>query len=61
VASALLRGTRVVLIERRDRWSKVDVTGANDLEGWVYNKFLMEVPAAPRVKTKSTRTRKVKK
>lgn len=61
VASALLRGTRVVLIEQRDRWSKVDVTGSNDIEGWVYNKFLMEIPAAPRVKKKATRTRKVKK
>jgi len=61
VTSALLRGSRVVLIEQRDRWSKVDVTGTNDIEGWVYNKFLVEIPAAPRVKTKATRTRKVKK
>ena len=61
VASALLRGTRVVLMEQRDRWSKVDVTGSNDIEGWVYNKFLIEIPAAPHVKTKATRTRKGKK
>jgi N-acetylmuramoyl-L-alanine amidase len=40
VSSPLLRGTRVALLERRDRWSKVDVTGPNDLEGWVYNKYL---------------------
>ena len=40
VSSPLLHGTRVVLLEGRDRWSKVDVTGPNDIEGWVYNKFL---------------------
>ena len=43
VSSPLLRGTRVVLLESRDRWSKVDVAGPNDTEGWVYNKFLQEV------------------
>jgi N-acetylmuramoyl-L-alanine amidase len=58
VASALLRGTRVVLIERRDRWSKVDVTGSNDIEGWVNNKFIVEVPAAPPVKPRAIRKRK---
>jgi N-acetylmuramoyl-L-alanine amidase len=57
-ASALLRGTRVVLIERRDRWSKVDVTGSNDIEGWVNNKFIVEVPAAPPVKPRAIRKRK---
>jgi len=43
VSSPLLRGTRVVLLENRDRWSKVDVAGPNDIEGWVNNKFLKEV------------------
>ena len=42
VSSPLLRGTRVVLLENRDRWSKVDVAGPNDIEGWVNNKFLKE-------------------
>jgi N-acetylmuramoyl-L-alanine amidase len=42
VSSPLLRGTRVVLLESRDRWSKVDVAGPNDIEGWVNNKFLKE-------------------
>jgi N-acetylmuramoyl-L-alanine amidase len=45
VSSPLLRGTRVVLLEQRDRWNKVDVTGPNDIEGWVNNKFLKEVEA----------------
>lgn len=40
VSSSLLRGTRVALLERRGRWSRVDVTGSNDLVGWVYNKYL---------------------
>ena len=58
VALALLRGTRVALLDRRDRWSRVDVTGTNDIEGWVYNKFLAELPPAPRVKPRATRKRK---
>ncbi len=45
VSSPLLRGAKVVLLEKRDRWSKVDVTGPNDIEGWVNNKFLQEVDA----------------
>jgi N-acetylmuramoyl-L-alanine amidase len=43
VSSPLLRGTRVILLEQRDRWTKVDVIGPNDIEGWVNNKFLAEV------------------
>jgi N-acetylmuramoyl-L-alanine amidase len=43
VASPLLRGTKVVLLEQRDRWNKVDVMGPNDIEGWVNNRFLEEV------------------
>ena len=58
VASALLHGTRVALLEQRDRWSRVDVTGTNDIEGWVYNKFLTELPPAPHVKPRATRKRK---
>jgi N-acetylmuramoyl-L-alanine amidase len=44
-ASPLLRGTKVILLEGRDRWSKVDVTGPNDIEGWVNNRFLKVVEA----------------
>lgn len=45
VSSPLLRGTTVALLENRDRWSKVDVAGSNDIEGWVNNKFLKKVEA----------------
>lgn len=40
VSSPLVRGTRVTLLEARDRWSKIDLEGPNDIEGWVYNKYL---------------------
>jgi N-acetylmuramoyl-L-alanine amidase len=43
VCSPLLKGAKVVLLEQRDRWSKVDVAGDNDIEGWVSNKFLKEI------------------
>ena len=43
VASALLRGTKVMLLEKSDRWSKVDVQGPNDIEGWVANKYLKPI------------------
>lgn len=42
-SDALLRGTRVFVLEMRDRWSRVDVEGPNDIEGWVSNKFLEKV------------------
>jgi N-acetylmuramoyl-L-alanine amidase len=45
VASPLNRGARLVLLESRDRWSKVDVAGPNDIEGWVCNKFIQAVEA----------------
>jgi N-acetylmuramoyl-L-alanine amidase len=41
-AAPLVKGTKVVLLEQNDRWSKVDVVGNNDIEGWVNNKFLVE-------------------
>jgi len=40
VSSPLLRGTRAALLERTDRWSRVDVEGPNDLEGWVSSKYI---------------------
>jgi len=40
VSSPLSRGTKVSLLEMRDRWSKVDVEAENDFEGWVYNKYI---------------------
>ena len=43
VSSPLLRGTRVILLEKVDRWSRVDIEGPNDIEGWVCNKYLNPV------------------
>ncbi len=43
VASPLLRGTKVMLLEKSDRWNKVDVQGPNDVEGWVANKYLKAI------------------
>lgn len=40
VSSPLQRGTKVMLLDKVDRWSRVDVTGPNDVEGWVCNKYL---------------------
>jgi N-acetylmuramoyl-L-alanine amidase len=44
-SSPLLKGVHVVLLEQKDRWSKVDVVGSNDIEGWVNNKFIKEIEA----------------
>jgi len=43
VADALKHGTVVALLEKRDRWYKVEVVKKSDLEGWVHNRFLVEV------------------
>lgn len=43
VFSALLRGTKLRLLEQRDRWSRVDVEGPNDIEGWVASKYIAKV------------------
>jgi N-acetylmuramoyl-L-alanine amidase len=40
VAPPLLRGTRVALLDRTDRWSRVDVEGPDDTEGWVSSKYI---------------------
>jgi N-acetylmuramoyl-L-alanine amidase len=39
----LPRGTLVTLLEKRDRWYKVETTDEQDIEGWVFNKFLEPV------------------
>ena len=46
VATALKKGTVVTLLEARDRWSRVEVQGPTDLEGWVNNAYLEAAPAA---------------
>jgi N-acetylmuramoyl-L-alanine amidase len=43
VAEPLKRGTTVVLLEKRDRWSKVELAENGDIEGWVHNQFLSKV------------------
>lgn len=43
VAEPLKQGTAVVLLEKRDRWSKVELVEDGDIEGWVHNKFLEKV------------------
>lgn len=45
VAPALRRGAELVLLEPQDRWSRVAVVGATDLEGWVCNDFVVRQPA----------------
>ncbi len=45
VAPALKRGAELVLLEPQDRWSRVAVVGATDLEGWVCNDFVLRQPA----------------
>lgn len=42
VANPLKRGTVVVLLEKRDRWYKVELAKNGDIEGWVHNRFLAE-------------------
>jgi N-acetylmuramoyl-L-alanine amidase len=55
VAPALRRGTELLLLEPRDRWSLVAVVGITDVEGWVCNDFI-EALAPPRAAT-APRTR----
>jgi len=45
-AAQLPRGKRVELIEPGSRWSKVEVAGLTDLEGWVNNRFIERVKVA---------------
>jgi N-acetylmuramoyl-L-alanine amidase len=43
VAKPLKKGTEVALLEKRDRWNKVELVENGDIEGWVHNQFLAEV------------------
>ena len=47
VAPALKRGTEVALLEAGERWSRVEVVGKGDIEGWVFNAHLQAVPVSP--------------
>lgn len=48
VAPPLKRGTVVLLLQPADRWSKVEVEGPTDIEGWVNNSFIARTPAVTR-------------
>lgn len=48
VAPALRKGTTLLLVESGERWSKVEVDGPTDVEGWVSNAFIERVEDAPR-------------
>ncbi|MDT7041347.1 N-acetylmuramoyl-L-alanine amidase [Candidatus Nitronereus thalassa] len=43
VSAPLPLGTMVTLLEKRDRWYKVETNDEQDIEGWVFNKFLEAV------------------
>lgn len=43
VAEPLKGGTEVVLLEKRDRWNKVELVKNGDIEGWVHNQFLRKI------------------
>ncbi len=40
ISPPLAAGTKVALLESTDRWSRVEVEGENDLEGWVFSKYI---------------------
>lgn len=43
VAPPLKKGTEVVLLEAGDRWSRVEVPGTRDIEGWVNNQYIVRI------------------
>ena len=56
VAPPLARGTVVTLLEPGHRWSRVEVDGPTDIEGYVNNLFIEPLPAAaPRAAPRSRR------
>lgn len=56
VAPPLPRGTRLELLEAGSRWSRVEVDGPSDVEGWVNNRFI-EPLKAPRARAAPKRLR----
>lgn len=43
VSTPLIMGTELFIIEKKERWSKVEVKGLQDIEGWVNNKFITSI------------------
>jgi N-acetylmuramoyl-L-alanine amidase len=48
VAPPLACGTLLRLLEPGSRWSRVEVEGPSDVEGWVHNHFIVALKEAPR-------------
>ncbi len=44
LGTALPKGTELIRLEAQDRWSRVEVVGGTDLEGWVSNDFIEPLP-----------------
>jgi Negative regulator of beta-lactamase expression len=42
-APPLKKGTEVVLLEAGGRWSRVEVAGPRDIEGWVNNQYIVRI------------------
>ena len=63
VAPPLKGGTIILLLQPADRWSKVEVEGSTDIEGWVNNSFIVRAPAVTyqRSAAKKTVARNTKK
>jgi N-acetylmuramoyl-L-alanine amidase len=53
VAPPLKSGTELVLLEPSDRWSRVEVVGPTDIEGWVNNQFIAKKGAVMRAGRKA--------
>jgi N-acetylmuramoyl-L-alanine amidase len=47
-AAALKKGTVVMLLEAGDRWSRIEVVGASEVDGWVHNSLMTPLADAPR-------------
>ena len=60
VAPPLAKGTLLRLLEPGSRWSKVEVIGPRDIEGWVNNHFIVRLIDAPRSLLPRTRSMAVK-
>jgi hypothetical protein len=43
VPEPLTRGVTILLLDQRDRWSKVEMVKNGDIEGWVRKQFLEKV------------------
>lgn len=57
VAPPLKKGTVVAMLEAADRWSKVEVEGQTDVEGWVSNAYIVKASEATRKRGRSAERR----